>query len=93
LLHLTIRFREAEPLYRRALAIDEACYGEDHPNVAIRLNNLGMLLQATNRFGEAEPLVRRHLMIFLAFERATGHAHPHRSVSTTLIQPGSAFRL
>ena len=25
---------------RRALAIDEASYGPDHPNVAIRLNNL-----------------------------------------------------
>jgi hypothetical protein len=28
----------AEPLYRRALAIDEKSFGPDHPNVAIRLN-------------------------------------------------------
>ena len=44
---------------RRALAIDEASYGPDHPNVASDLNNLAQLLQATNRLGEAEPLMRR----------------------------------
>ena len=31
---------EAEPLMRRALAIDEQSFGTEHPNVAIRLNNL-----------------------------------------------------
>ena len=62
---------------RRALAIDEASYGPDHPNVAIRLNNLAQLLQATNRLGEAEPLSRRHLEIFLQFTLKTGHEHPH----------------
>ena len=63
----TNRLGEAEPLMRRALAIDEASYGPDHPNVAIRLNNLASLLQDTNRLGEAEPLSRRHLEIFLWF--------------------------
>ena len=48
---------------RRALAIDEKSYGPDHPNVAIRLNNLAHLLQATNRLAEAEPLMRRALAI------------------------------
>ena len=48
---------------RRALAIDEKSYGPDHPNVAIRLNNLAMLLQDTNRLAEAEPLMRRALAI------------------------------
>ena len=67
---------------RRALAIDEASLGKDHPNVAIRLNNLAPLLQATNRLGEAEPLMRRALAIFLAFQRDTGHAHPHRDAVT-----------
>jgi hypothetical protein len=46
--------------------------------VAIRLNNLARLLGGTYRLAEAEPLMRRHLVIFLAFERDTGHAHPHR---------------
>ena len=45
------RFAEAEPLYRRALAIAEASLGPDHPEVAIRLNNLAALLYATNCHG------------------------------------------
>ncbi len=69
---------EAEPLYRRALSIDEASLGPDHPDVAINLNNLAGLLRATNRLTEAEPLSRRMLLIFLKFQHATGHAHPHR---------------
>ena len=40
---------EAEPLMRRALAIDEASYAKDHPKVAIRLNNLAQILHASNR--------------------------------------------
>ena len=56
LLRATNRLAEAEPLYRRALAIDERRLGQDHPNVATGLNNLASLLQATNRLAEAEPL-------------------------------------
>ena len=41
---------------RRALAIDEKSFGPDHPSVAIRLNNLAILLKATSRLAEAEPL-------------------------------------
>ena len=48
---------------RRALAINEASYGNDHPDVATCLNNLATLLQDTNRPGEAEPLMRRALAI------------------------------
>jgi len=65
----------------RALAITEASFGKDHPNIAIRLNNLARLLYATDRPGEAEPLMRRALAIFLAFQRDTGHAHPHRDAA------------
>ena len=46
---------------RRPLKIDEASFGEHHPPVAIRLNNLATLLKDTNRMGEAEPLMRRAL--------------------------------
>jgi hypothetical protein len=51
---------------RRALQIDQASYGQDHPIVAIRLNNLAKLLQATNRVAEAEPLMRRAFVVCLA---------------------------
>ena len=57
------RFAEAEPLYKRALAIDEASYGRDNPNVANDLWNLAELLLATNRLVEAERLYRRALVI------------------------------
>ena len=58
LLCAKVDYTEAEPLYRRALAIDEKSYGPDHPGVAIRLNNLAWLLRDTNRLAEAEPLMR-----------------------------------
>jgi hypothetical protein len=67
---------EAEPVMRRALAIDERAYGADHPRVATGLNNLAQLLQATNRSNEAKPLMRCHVEIFLKFTSETGHQHP-----------------
>ena len=70
-------YAEAEPLYRRALAIDEQSYGPDHPNVASDLNNLAQLLQATNRLAEAEPLMRRALAID---EKSYGPDHPNVAI-------------
>ena len=64
---------KAEPLKRRALAIDEKNYGPDHPEVAACLNNLAQLLKATNRLAEAEPLMRRALAID---EKSLGPDHP-----------------
>ena len=69
----TNRLGEAEPLMRRALAIDEKSYGPEHPDVARDLNNLAQLLQDTNRLGEAEPLMRRALAID---EKSYGPEHP-----------------
>jgi len=69
----TNRLAEAEPLMRRALAIDEASYGAEHPRVAIELNNLAALLWATNRLAEAEPLMRGVLAID---EASYGAEHP-----------------
>jgi tetratricopeptide (TPR) repeat protein len=68
---------EAEPLFRRALAIVERSYGPDHPTVAIRLNTLAELLQATNRLAEAEPLYRRALAID---EQSYGPDHPEVAI-------------
>jgi tetratricopeptide (TPR) repeat protein len=73
LLKATNRLDEAEPLMRRALAIDEKGLGPDHPKVGIRLNNLALLLQHTNRLAEAEPLMRRALAID---EMSFGPDHP-----------------
>jgi tetratricopeptide (TPR) repeat protein len=74
LLYKTNRLAEAEPLYRRALQIDEQSYGPNHPDVAISLNSLAALLQATNRLAEAEPLIRRALEILTT---SLGGSHPN----------------
>ncbi len=74
LLSVTNRLTEAEPLMRRALAINEASYGPQHPDVATSLNNLAQLLKATNRLAEAEPLMRRSLAID---EASYGPQHPN----------------
>jgi tetratricopeptide (TPR) repeat protein len=78
LLHYTNRPAEAEPLMRRALAIDEVSYGNDYPVVAMDLNNLASLLQATNRLAEAEPLMRRALAIV---EVSNGTDHPNVAIT------------
>ncbi|MFI5387052.1 MAG: tetratricopeptide repeat protein, partial [Fimbriimonadales bacterium] len=49
----------------------------DHPDVAIRLNNLASLLQTTNRLAEAEPPYRRALVIT---EASYGPDHPHVAI-------------
>ena len=73
------QYDKAEPLLGRALEIDQAAYGPEHPDVAIRLNDLARLLQATNRLGEAEPLMRRALKITQA-----AYGPDHREVASYL---------
>jgi len=68
------RYTEAEPLYRRAIAIDEKALGKDHPDIARDYNNLAGLLQAQGKLAEAEPLYRRAIAIH---EKALGKDHPH----------------
>lgn len=62
-LHEQARFPGAEPMLRRALAMDERLMGADHPIVSRDLNNVAMLLKDMNRFAEAESLIRRALAI------------------------------
>lgn len=73
LLHAKAQHIDAEFLYRRALAIDEASYGPEHPNVSRDLSNFAQLLLSTNRREEAEPLMRRALAID---EAIYGPEHP-----------------
>jgi tetratricopeptide (TPR) repeat protein len=68
------RYEEAEPLYRRALAIDKKQFGAEHPYIATTLNNLALLYTAQGRYEEAEPLYREVLTID---EKTLGKEHPH----------------
>ena len=43
------RYAEAEPLYKRSLAIWERVLGAEHPNVATSLENYPPLLRKTGR--------------------------------------------
>ena len=52
-------FAEAEPLYKRALAIAEKALGADHPNVGTTLNNLAEMYRAQGHDAEAEPPAKR----------------------------------
>ena len=78
-LHAAGKYTEAEPLYRRALAINEKQLGPEHPDVAISLNNLAGLFHAQGKYAEAEPLYRRALAIN---EKQLGPEHP--SIATSL---------
>jgi tetratricopeptide (TPR) repeat protein len=73
-LHDSGDFARAEPLYRRALAIDEKALGPEHPDVAISLNNLASLSKDKGDYAGAEPLLRRALAID---EKALGPEHPN----------------
>ena len=55
LLQDTNRLAEAEPLMRRALAIDEKSFGPDHPDVAIGLNNLASCFRPRTGFPKPSP--------------------------------------
>jgi tetratricopeptide (TPR) repeat protein len=73
------RYADAEPLYKRALAIREKTLGPDHPDVAQSLNNLASLYDHQGRYADAEPLSKRSLAIR---EKALGP--DHRGVATSL---------
>ena len=50
---------EAVPVYLRALAIDEKALGNDHPEVAMDLSNLGIAYRALGRADIAQSLFER----------------------------------
>ncbi|WP_275044454.1 tetratricopeptide repeat protein [Lyngbya aestuarii] len=46
--------------YLRSVAIREKALGENHPDVAITLNNLALFYTFQGRYSEAEPLFQRY---------------------------------
>jgi tetratricopeptide (TPR) repeat protein len=50
------QYGEAEPLYQRAIAIDEKTLGPEDPGLATNLNNLALLYKDQGKYEEAEPL-------------------------------------
>ncbi len=81
------QYAEAEPLYKRSLAIQEKALGPDHPDVATTLNNLAEIYRNQGRYAEAEPLHKRSLEIS---EKAFGPDHP--DVATSLNNLAELYR-
>jgi CHAT domain-containing protein/Tfp pilus assembly protein PilF len=67
------RDAEAEPLYKRSLAVMEKAVGLDSADMAPELNNLAALYQRQFRYAEAEPLFKRALALR---EKALPPGHP-----------------
>merc|ERR1712137_1015795 len=58
------KYKEAEPLCKRALEIREKVLGKDHPDVAKQLNNLALLCQNQGKYEEVERYYQRALEIY-----------------------------
>ena len=58
----------ARAALERALAIDEAVYGPEHPEVATAVNNLGGVLYAQGDLAGARASFERALAIWEAFD-------------------------
>ena len=50
--------QEARKCFERALKIDEQVYGPDHPDVAIRVNNLGFGPSSSGRPTGSQEMLR-----------------------------------
>ncbi len=72
------RYEEAEPLYKKALAINEKKFGENHPETATSYNNLALLYRLQGRFDTAKPLLKKALAIN---EKEFGENHPETATS------------
>jgi tetratricopeptide (TPR) repeat protein len=72
-LQVHARLAQARSLAERALAIDEAALGPDHPTVATRLNNLALILKGLGDPAQARPLAERARAVI---EAALGPDHP-----------------
>jgi tetratricopeptide (TPR) repeat protein len=71
------RYREAEPLFQRALAIRERVLGPDHPDIFVTRTMLLLIYWAHGRHTEAEPLLQRALDFY---EQGLGPAHSYMAV-------------
>ena len=70
-------YARALPLQERALAITEQALGPDHPDTAIRLDNLAAIYRQLGRAADALPLQERALAIT---EQALGPDHPDTAI-------------
>ena len=85
------RYAEAEPLYKRALAIYEKALGPDHPDVANSLNNLAELYRPQGRYSDAIPIVERTIAQNSANKSVAFRCFVWLTIPETLISPTQAL--
>ena len=67
------RYADAEPLFKRALNIEEKALGSKAYVLAIQLASLGLIYKSERRYVEAEEFLKRSLTVA---EDSLGPAHP-----------------
>jgi eukaryotic-like serine/threonine-protein kinase len=67
------RYSESEAMQRRALALRRLVLGNEHPDVAVSLRDLGVALYAEGRWAESEIAHREALQLRI---RLFGNEHP-----------------
>jgi tetratricopeptide (TPR) repeat protein len=72
------KYAQAEPLFRKVLAVCEEVLGPKHPDTATSYNELAVNLEAQGRSREAEPLHRKVLAVH---EDVLGPKHPDTATS------------
>ena len=72
------KLTEAETTQRQALAMQRKLLGEEHPEVAISLNNLALVLRDQGKLAEAEAMLRDALAMQ---RKLLGDEHPKVAVS------------
>ena len=72
------RYREAETVHHRVLAIHERTLGPEHPTTATSLSNLGNVFYLQGKFADAERVHHRALAIR---EKVLGPDHPDTATS------------
>ena len=77
-LTLAARAIEGEHLWRSALEISLANFGEEHPDTATSYNNMASNLNEQGRYDEAETLFRKGLEIH---QQVLGEEHPDTATS------------
>jgi tetratricopeptide (TPR) repeat protein len=85
------KFAEAEPLYQRALAIEEKALGLEGSDVATTLESYAAVLRKMNREAEAEPMEARAKVIRTKHEQEQEQRAPTQAPGNALSRSGITF--
>ncbi|MGJ5634439.1 tetratricopeptide repeat protein, partial [Nostoc sp. CALU 1950] len=71
-------YDKAAPWFKQCLEITKKRLGEEHPDVALSLNNLASLYYSQGRYSEAEPL---YIQALALWRKLLGEEHPDIALS------------